>query len=178
MTESTTTESTSHGGGCAAMGAPVAAHKRFEPFVGTFAGEVRMWMGPGDPYVSTGVMRNTLVLGGRFLEQHYQGDEADGPFPNFAGRGYWGYNTVTKKYEGFWIDTVSTFMQTETGDVDASGTVWTMVGEIANPASGGRMRKRSVITLADKDHHTLEMFFEGPDGKEFKAMEITYVRKA
>ena len=53
-------------------------------------------MGPGDPMVTTGVMENTLALGGRFLRQDYTGDPSDGPFSNFEGRGYWGYNTVTK----------------------------------------------------------------------------------
>jgi len=134
-------------------------------------------MGPGDPMVTTGVMENTLALGGRFLRQEYTGDPNDGPFSNFEGRGYWGYNTVTKKYEGFWIDTASTSMQNETGDVDAAGKVWTMVGQMTDPQSGKPMTKRSVITLQDEDHHKIEMFFQGPDGNEFKAMEIKYTRK-
>jgi hypothetical protein len=146
--------------------------------VGTFAAEVRMWMGPGDPHVSTGVMKNTLDLGGRYLFQHYTGDQTEGPFPEFEGRGYWGYNTMAGKYEGFWVDTACTFMQTETGDVDASGKVWTMIGSMPDPQSGKQLSKRSVVTLDDADHHTMEMFFEGPDGNECKMMEIKYTRQA
>ena len=67
-------------------------------------------------------------------------------------------------------------MQNESGDVDASGKVWTMVGQMTDPMSGKPMQKRSVITLEDNDHHKMEMFFQGPDGNESKAMEITYVR--
>lgn len=171
-------ENTSQGPGCAEMGALSEAHKKLEPFVGTFKSEVKMWMGPGEPHVSTGVMTNTLDLGGRFLEQRYKGDQAGGPFPNFEGRGYWGYNTVDNKYEGFWIDSVSPVMQTESGDVDADGRVWTMVGSMSNPETGQPMQKRSVITLQDNDHHKIEMYFSGPDGNEFKAMEINYVRKS
>jgi hypothetical protein len=52
-----------------------------------------------------------------------------------------------------------------------------MIGEMVDPQSGGSLRKRSVITLKDNDHHQLEMFFKGPDGKESKAMEIRYARK-
>jgi hypothetical protein len=33
------------------------------------------------------------------------------------------------------------------------------------------------ITLVDADHHTLEMWTPGPDGKMFKMMEIAYSRK-
>ncbi len=173
MTDQTTQE---HSG--AQMGAAVEAHKRFEPFVGTFTATVKLWMGPGEPHVTTGVMNNTYDLGGRFLQQVFTGDPGEGPFPNFEGRGYWGYNTTTKKYEGFWIDTACTAMQTETGDVDTAGKVWTMVGEMIDPQSGRPMKKRSVIALKDNDHHSMEMFFTTPDGTEAKGMEIQYVRKA
>lgn len=169
-------EQTEHG--CAEMGALDDAHKKFEGFVGRFAAEVKLWMGPGEPMVSTGVMENTLDLGGRFLKQVYTGDPGDGPFPDFAGRGFWGYNTVTKKYEGFWIDTASTSIQTESGSVDASGKVWTMVGETTNPQTGEAMKKRSVITLVDTDHHRMEMYFGTPDGGEGKGMEINYTRQS
>jgi len=171
------TEQKTHDSGCAEMGAVVDAHKRFTPFVGKFAAQVKLWMGPGEPHVSTGVMTNALDLGGRFLRQTYKGDQTDGPFPNFEGRGFWGYNTVTKKYEGFWIDSASTFMQTEVGDVDASGKTWTMVGQMTDPQSGGLLQKRSVIALKDADHHSIAMFFKGPDGREFKAMEIQHTRR-
>ncbi len=68
-------------------------------------------------------------------------------------------------------------MQTDTGDVDSACKVWTMVGTMTDPQSGNPMTKRSVITLQDDDHHQIEMFFQGPDGNEFKAMEIKYSRK-
>ncbi|MFG0329913.1 MAG: DUF1579 domain-containing protein [Phycisphaerales bacterium] len=162
---------------CAAMAATTEAHERFKPFVGTFNAEVKMWMGPGDPMVSSGTMKNSLELGGRYLQQVYEGDDnPNDPFPGFAGRGYWGYNTVDNRYEGFWIDTACTFMMTEQGQVDSSGKVWEMKGEMTDPSSGQPMRKRSVVTLKDKDRHSMEMFFEGPDGNEFKAMEINYTR--
>jgi len=160
----------------AQMSALTEEHQRFEPFAGTFRAEVKMWMGPGEPHVSTGVMTNTLDLGGRFLAQSYKGDQTDGSFPNFEGRGYWGFNTVTNKYEGIWMDTASTFMQPETGNVDPTGKIWTMRSRLTDPRSGGPLHKRSVITLIDNDHHSMELYFQGPDGNEFKSMEIRYER--
>jgi hypothetical protein len=53
----------------AAMAAPSEEHERLKPFVGAFKAEVKMWMGPGDPAISTGVMVNELDLGGRFLRE-------------------------------------------------------------------------------------------------------------
>ena len=161
---------------CMSMLGPDEHHERLAPFVGTFKAVVKLWMGPGDPLVSTGVMINTMELGGRFLNQRYQGDLGAGPFPDFQGRGYWGYSHITSRYEGFWIDTASTQMQTETGDVDTSGKVWTMTSEMPNPQTGQPTQKKSVITLKDKDHHSLEMYFEGPDGNQMKGMEIQYTR--
>ena len=149
-------------------------HDAFKPFVGTFETEVRLWMGPGDPYVMHGSMLNELDLNGTFLKQTYTGKGDDGPFGKFEGRGFWGYNTATNQYEGVWIDNASTMMQTETGTLD--GNTWTMTGAITNPQTGKPMTKRTVITLTDDDHHTMETYFTGPDGNEFKSMEIRYTR--
>jgi len=151
-------------------------HRQLTPFIGEFRADVKLWMGPGDPMVSTGRMVNEWDLDGTFVRQTYTGDPNDGPFPSFEGRGFWGYNPATKQYEGFWIDNAASIMQIETGHVDEAGKVWTMVGEIPNPQDGSMMSKRSVITLADDDHHMLEMFFATPDGQESKAMEIRYER--
>ena len=159
----------------AAMSATTPQHEALKPFEGTFRSEVKMWMGPGDPMVSTGTIVNEFDLGGRFLRQIYTGDPNDGPFPRFEGRGYWGFNKVTQRFEGFWIDNASTMMQHEVGELDDSGKVWTMVGEMPNPQTGGTMKKRSVVTLEDDDHHTMEMYFDTGDG-EVKAMEINYER--
>ena len=158
------------------MAAPGPEHDRLKPFLGTFKAEVKLWMGPDDPMVSTGTMTNTLDLGGKFVKQDYTGDPSPEPtpFPDFAGRGFWGYNKNTQKYEGFWIDTASTIMQTETGTVGDSGRVWTMTGEVCGP-DGNTTTKRSVITLIDEDHHSMETFFS-QGGQEFKGMEIQYTR--
>lgn len=160
---------------CAAMGATTEAHERFRPFVGTFRAEVKMWMGPGEPMVSTGTMTNTLELGGRYLQQVYKGDAGDGPFPDFQGRGYWGYNTLANRYEGFWIDTACTFFQVEHGQVDGSGKVWTMHSEFTDPGSGRPMKKKSVITLHDGNSHEMEMFMDMGGGWQ-KGMHIAYTR--
>lgn len=160
----------------ARCGALCEHHEKFRPFEGTFRTEVKMWMGPGEPMVSTGTMVNTLDLGGRFLRQEYTGDANDGPFPNFEGRGFWGYNTVDKRYESVWIDNAGTMMMMDTGQVDEAGTTWEMGCEMTCPMSGERMKKRSVIRLIDHDHHVMEMYHTGPDGTEVKCMEITYTR--
>lgn len=159
------------------MGRPGAEHERLEPFVGTFRAQVTLWMGPNETVSSTGTMTNTRELGGLFLRQEYTGDPSEGPFPNFEGRGFWGYNKTTRKYEGFWIDNASSVMQMEAGEVDASGKTWTMEGRVPNPATGEPMTKRSVIMLEGRDRHRMNMYFVTGPGQETKAMEITYTRQ-
>ncbi len=151
-------------------------HLPFEPFAGKFRAEVKLWMGPGDPHISTGTMINAFVLNDRYLEQRYLGDAVDGPFGEFAGHGFWGFDPASGNYQGFWVDTASSQMQMERGTVDESGRVWTMIGELVHPESGQVIRKRSVISLIDRDRHVMESYFPGPDGSEYKSMEITYVR--
>ncbi|MEQ1904881.1 MAG: DUF1579 domain-containing protein [Pirellulaceae bacterium] len=151
-------------------------HQLLQPFSGTFRAEVSVHMGPGEPHKSTGTMVNTFQLDNLYLHQEYQGDAAPAPYPTFVGRGYWGYNFSSKMYEGFWIDNASSMMQTETGSVDAAGKVWTMLSEFQNPKDGKTILKRTVIRLIDHDHHSMESFMTGPDGGEFKTMEIQYTR--
>jgi hypothetical protein len=52
-----------------------------------------------------------------------------------------------------------------------------MVGTMPDPQTGQPIQKRTVITLHDRDHHSMEMFFQGADGNEFKGMEIQYRRQ-
>lgn len=156
----------------AAMAAPAPEHKHLEAFIGTWEAEVKMWMGPGDPQVSTGVMVNSWILGGRFVEQKYQGHGYD-----FKGQGLFGFNKSIGKYEGLWIDTCSTFMQTDVGDYNAAKKTFHMLSHMVDPCSGQPMDKRSVITVHGPDKHTMEMFFQPGGGPECKCMEITYTRK-
>lgn len=160
---------------CMEMHRPGPEHDRLKPFVGQFRAKVKLWMGPGDPMISTGTMKSAFDLDGLFVRQEYTGDPGEGPFPAFQGRGFWGYNLTSKRYEGVWVDNASSIMQTESGTVDGSGKVWTMTGQMADPQTGEPMTKRSVITLKDHDRHQMEMYF-GKGGHEFKAMEIEYTR--
>ncbi len=163
---------------CAEMFKPAPEHAAFKPFEGTFRAEVRMWMpGASEPQVSTGTMVNELILGDRYLEQRYQDDSG-----MFAGKGFLGYNTVDKRYEGFWIDSMATFIQVEHGQLDEAARRWEMHSTMTDPGSGAPMRKRSVMTAHDDDHLTMEMYFaplgqDGKPGAECKCMEIRYERK-
>lgn len=155
----------------AEMGKPVAEHAILKTFVGTWDAVVKMWMGPGDPMVSGGVIVNTLEHGDKWLRNEYNGDDG------FAGSGFMGFNKTTGKYEGFWIDTMSTFMQTETGDYDAKSKTFTMKSSMLCPMARTPMNKRSVFRIENPDKYVMEMYFAGDGQPECKCMEITYARQ-
>ena len=160
--------------GCEHMDVPAEQHERLMAFAGEWNAQIKMWMGPGtDPMESTGTMVCTPVLGGRFLEQKY-GSEGEMPF---EGRGFWGFNSTSEEYEGFWIDSWSTFMQRENGHHDENTNSWEMVGSFVEPGGKKKMKKRTVIEVISESEHTLKMFFSTEDGSdEWLCMEIHYNR--
>src|SRR5262245_7663942 len=87
---------------------PGDGQKKLDPLVGTFDAKVTMWADPSKPpQESTGTSETSWVLGNRFLETKYQGTFMGQPF---SGIGYTGYDNVTGKYVGTWMDTMSTGM--------------------------------------------------------------------
>jgi len=154
---------------------PGAEHKKLDTMVGTWSATVKMWPAPGAPaQESKGTATNKWVLGGRYLEQSFDGSFMGMPF---HGTGYTGYDNIKKEYIGSWMDTMSTGMMTSTGHINADGT-WTFNGSMPDPMSGKDAPFEEKVTVKDKDHHVFEMMAPGPDGKMFKMMEITYTRKA
>lgn len=151
-------------------------HGSLEGFAGLFRAEIKIWTGAEtDPLILTGCMNNTWQLDRLFLQQEYAGDGVVGE-PAFQGKGFWGYNTTTQRYEGFWIDNASNTMQFEQGDVDDSGKVWQMQGHFVAPQDGATIMKRSEITLVDEARHHVKVFLKSNESSEKLAMEMEYTR--
>jgi hypothetical protein len=156
-------------------GTPGEPHKKLEPMVGTFDTNVKMWMDPSKPpEESTGKTENRWVLGNRFVQQSYEGTFMGQPF---SGMGYQGYDNITKKYTGTWMDSAGTAMMNSTGTADASGKVMTFTSMMNDPMTGKACKITTKMTFSDNDHHMMEMWGPDPSGKVYKMMEITYIRK-
>lgn len=154
------------------LGTPGEMHKKLEPFVGTFDVEVTWWMDPSqEPSKSKGKSKHTWILGGRYLLQEFEGSMMGAPF---TGQGVTGYDNFRKEYFGTWIDSMSTSIMVSRGQVE--GDTWTYTGSMDDPMSGQTMEVTEKIILHDNDHHVMEMWMPGPDGKSFKNMEIHYRR--
>ena len=156
-------------------GIPGDAHKKLDGMVGNWDTKITLWMMPGvPPMSSTGTSTNAWVMGGRYLEQRFKGEFAGMPF---EGVGYSGYDNVKKQYWGTWMDNMSTSMMTSTGNVSADGKTWEFTATMTDPMTGKDSTAKEKVTIVDADHHTMEMWVAGPDGKMFKNMEIAYSRK-
>ena len=154
---------------------PGDAHKRLDPVVGTWDAKIMMWMAPGaPPQESTGISENKWVLGGRFVEQRYEGTFMGQPF---SGVGYTGYDNYKKKYIGTWMDTMGTMMMVSQGTSDATGKTFSMTSTMDDIMTGKPATVKSDLKIVDADHHVMEMWAPDPAGKQFKTMEIHYTKK-
>ena len=159
----------------AKVATPAEGHKRLEAVVGTWDAKITMWMAPGaPPQASTGTSENKWVLGGRFVEQRYEGSFMGQPF---SGLGHTGYDNYKKKYVGTWMDTMGTMIMVSQGSADATGKTLTMTSTIDDVMTGKPANIKSEIKIVDADHHVMEMWGPDPTGKQFKTMEIQYTRK-
>ena len=158
-----------------AFATPGASHKALEAFAGSWDVKAKTWMIPGAPPTETaGTSENKMILGGRYLEQRYEGTMMGGPF---SGIGVTGYDNYKKKFVSTWVDSMGTGIVEMSGSMDKAGKVITSWGMMDDPAEKRSMKAKSVVTFVDADHHTYEAWHAGPDGKMVKDLEISYTRK-
>ena len=154
---------------------PGEYHAHLAPLVGRWTQNVKWWMVPGvPPEASKGTSEYKWIHGKRFLLQTVKGETEGGVF---EGLGMIGYDNFKKKYTSMWSDNMTTAIVTSLGTCDDSGKVITMIGKQDDLVTGKPNQPfRSVIRIINKDKHVDEMYMTGPDGKEFKTLEIVYTR--
>lgn len=153
---------------------PGDAHKALEPMIGTWDAKVTMWQAPGaPPQVSPATSEMHWMLGNRYVQETVTGTFMGMPF---QGIGITGYDNAKKQYFNTWFDNFGTAYMTSVGTMSDPKTL-TLKTSTTNPMNGKDMLGESKVTFADADHHMLEMWGAGPDGKTFKMMQIDYTRK-
>ena len=154
---------------------PGPEHQKLMKMAGKWKLQVTSWMAPGAPPMkSEGTAEYTSVLGGRYLQQDVKSTMAGQPF---EGRGYEGYDNVTKEYFGTWMDSMSTGLMTTRGKCPAQAKKCTYKGTVSDAMAGKAVPITDTLTFTDDDHFTMEMHGPGPGGKNFKMLEITYTRQ-
>lgn len=155
-------------------GTPGEPHARLAKGEGSWKMVVRSWMDPSAPPMeSEGVSEQTMILGGRVLEQRIQSDMMGVPFD---GLGHMGYDNVTGEYWASWMDSMSTGCFMSKGTYDEAAGAITLHGEYADPMGGASIAVRAVSRHVSDDEHVFE-WYETRDGAEIKTMEIVYTRQ-
>ncbi|HEY7462732.1 MAG TPA: DUF1579 domain-containing protein [Gemmatimonadota bacterium] len=155
---------------------PGPAHQALAKQTGDWTWELTSWPAPGAPaQKSSGTMSARTIMGGRYLVEDWKGTAMEMPF---EGQAVTGYDNAKKKYFSTWVDNFGTGIMTSWGTRDDAKRTMTMSGTFTDPMSGKDQTTRSVSREVDDNHFTFEMYGPGPDGKEYKTMEIQAERKS
>jgi hypothetical protein len=156
-----------------ALAAPGEKHKEMDKLVGNWKATIKMWMGPGEPTVTTGTATYEWILGGRYLKSKQTADFNGMPF---EGLGIDGYDNAKKQYFNVWFDNMGTGVMMLTGQPSADGKGVDYSGSTFDPMQNKTIRVREEIRWISDTKYTFTMYMEspGPDGRphEMKSMEM------
>ncbi len=148
-------------------------HKMLASSDGDWKAQMSFWSAPGaEPQKSSASCKYEMILGGRFQEARVEGTVMGMPF---EGRGMVGYDNLKKVFMNTWIDNTGTGIMYSEGPFDSKTKSINMKGSSMDPMTGKEMKFREVFTFVSDNNQKLELFMMR-DGKEFKSMEIDYVR--
>ena len=155
-------------------GTPGEPHKALAATVGTYDVKSKSWQAAGAPPMEDkGSATRSMSLDGRVLVEEFKGSMMGMPF---TGHGMRGYDNVTGKHWGTWIDSMSTGLMMSTGTCDAKDAC-TFTGTWNDPIKKGPVTSRMTSRWTSPTTEVFEMYGPGKDGKEFKMMELTYTKK-
>lgn len=160
----------------AAYATPGEPHAMMAKWNGTWKGKMLMWMKPGaPPDSSTATAINKMIYGGRYQQSTHLGDMMG---MKFEGQSIMGYDNAKKVFQSTWMDNMGTGIMMMEGPWDDASKTLTMTGKMLDPSQGNAKEivMRQVMRVVDDNHHVYEMYCNGPDGKEFKTMELAMAR--
>ena len=154
------------------LGQPGPQHEIFKSMAGEWTASAKFWMKPGEePQLTSGSATNTLVLGGRFLHQRF-----NGMFQGMKhfGSGFLGHDNFKKTYQNLWVDNFSSGMALSEGTGGEDGKSINLSYTWEGPM--GKIPGRFTYTVTGKDSHKLEGWMTMGE-QEMKSMEIVYTRE-
>lgn len=155
-------------------GTPGQQQAELAKTAGDYTLSIRSWDKPGaPPSDEQGTATRKMVLGGRVLVESVQ---AKMHGQAFSGHGMTGYDNVSGKWWSTWNDSMSTGLMVSQGDCDAHGAC-TFEGSWNDPVTKGKVNARMVTRWINPSTEVFSMYAPGPDGKEYKMMEMTYTRR-
>jgi hypothetical protein len=152
---------------------PGPVHKQMESLAGSWDVEVTYVFGDKE---NKGMAKCEAkwILDGRFLQQDYKSNFMGKPFNVIQ---LLGYDNKKKKTIEIMMDNLGTGVLHNEGSISQDGKVITNESEHPDPTTNKTMKLRTVTTIVDQDHYTLEWFKPGADGKEEKVVSMTHTRR-
>ena len=95
----------------------------------------------------------------------------------FQGHSIMGYDNAKKMFVSTWVDNMGSGIIYLTGTYDEATKTLNLKGKQTNPMNGKDAGIRETMKIIDDNTYILEMYGDGPDGKEIKYMEGTFKRK-
>lgn len=137
---------------------------------GNWKMKTTFWMTPGtEPMVSEATATGEMVMGDRYLMTKVKGNMMGMPFD---GMSIEGYDNALKIFMTTWIDNMGTGIMYMTGKWNESSKTINYTGKTCDPMTGGWVDVRQDVMFNNDGTTTMIMYGPGPDGKEFKTMEI------
>jgi len=153
---------------------PGAQHKWMANYAGEWDVEVKMWMNPSQPpMTSTGICSSEMIMGGRYMAHKFKGEFWNMPY---EGQGVTAYDNTAQKYYSTWYDNMSTGLMYMEGTYDEKTKTMTSTGESIDPMTKKVCQIKEITKYISDDKYVMEMF-NTMDGNEIKMMEMTYTRK-
>ena len=154
---------------------PGEPHARLVKKAGDWNVAVKIWHSPDMevPEESTATSRIKAIMGGRYILEKVKGEAMGMPF---EGLGISGYDNLTKKFIGVWVDTMSTGIIHSEGTPAQYGDIINFEGTHPDPLRGRYDKTRSVERTISDDKFIFTSYKTSDDGREFKGMELTYTR--
>ncbi len=153
------------------MPEPTPEHASLMETVGTWDCVMKMWEGPGEPTLGTGVEVNR-ALGPFHVISEFESEAMGMPF---QGHSVISWDARKQKFISLWIDTFEPTPIILEGSYDEETKALTFAGE--GIMMGQQMKLREVCTTADADHRTFSMYITPPGSEEILSMQIEYTRR-
>ena len=153
---------------------PGDMHKWMAKSDGTWSGEVKSYMNPGQPPVtSTATVTSKTIMNGLYQQSDYSGTMMGQPF---MGHGILAYDNAKKQFINTWIDNMGSGVIVMTGSYNEATKTLSLKGSQTDPVTGKDAMIREEIQFPDDNTQVFTMWGE-MGGQEHKFMEATFKRK-
>ncbi len=154
---------------------PGDMQKMLAKCTGIWKSKTTFWMTPGsEAQTSEATSTGEMILGGRYLMTKVSGNMWGMPFEGISIEGY---DNAAKVFMSTWIDNMGTGIMYMTGKWDEANKQINYSGKMVDPMTSNWIDIREVVSFNTDGTTKMEMYCPGPDGKEFKNMELTSTKQ-